>query len=137
MEIFQNSYFCPKNQANLPVKTKDAFSVHWYIGESIVRGWSPLDEYLESNAPECILCDEETADLRLEGKAALYRVLSEDGAEGTLFKYSAADEIIAALAKELPEGESGKPVLPGGRITGFFGLFDDGESAIRAFESAE
>ena len=30
-----------------------------------------LDEYLESNAPECILCDEETADPRLEGKAAL------------------------------------------------------------------
>ncbi len=30
MEIFPSSYFAPKNNANLPVKTDNAYSVHWY-----------------------------------------------------------------------------------------------------------
>ena len=30
MEIFQSSYFAPKNNSNLPIKTNDAYSVHWY-----------------------------------------------------------------------------------------------------------
>ena len=30
MEIFPTSYFAPKNNANLPVKTADAYSIHWY-----------------------------------------------------------------------------------------------------------
>lgn len=30
IEIFQSSYFAPKNAANLPIKTTDAYSVHWY-----------------------------------------------------------------------------------------------------------
>lgn len=32
IEIFPSSYFCPKNQANLPIKTQKAYSVHWYNG---------------------------------------------------------------------------------------------------------
>lgn len=32
MEIFPMKYFCPKNQSNLPIKTQDAYSVHWYNG---------------------------------------------------------------------------------------------------------
>ena len=30
MEIFPSSYFAPKNNANLPIKTDSAYSVHWY-----------------------------------------------------------------------------------------------------------
>ncbi len=30
MEIFPSSYFAPKNNANLPIKTDTAYSVHWY-----------------------------------------------------------------------------------------------------------
>ena len=30
IEIFQSSYFAPKNNANLPIKTDTAYSVHWY-----------------------------------------------------------------------------------------------------------
>ena len=30
MEVFPQEYFCPKNQVNLPIKTKAAYSVHWY-----------------------------------------------------------------------------------------------------------
>lgn len=30
MEVFPSSYFCPKNNANLPIKTENAYSVHWY-----------------------------------------------------------------------------------------------------------
>jgi len=30
LEIFPSSYFCPKNNANLPDKTVAAYSVHWY-----------------------------------------------------------------------------------------------------------
>ena len=32
IEVFPTSYFCPKNHANLPIKTQDAYSVHWYNG---------------------------------------------------------------------------------------------------------
>ena len=32
IEIFPSSYFCPKNKSNLPIKTQDAYSVHWYNG---------------------------------------------------------------------------------------------------------
>lgn len=30
IEVFPSKYFCPKNEINLPVKTKSAYSVHWY-----------------------------------------------------------------------------------------------------------
>lgn len=30
IEIFPSSYFCPKTNKNLPIKTKSAYSVHWY-----------------------------------------------------------------------------------------------------------
>ena len=30
MEIFPSSYFAPKNKANLPIKTDNAYSIHWY-----------------------------------------------------------------------------------------------------------
>ncbi len=30
MKVFPSSYFAPKNNANLPVKTANAYSVHWY-----------------------------------------------------------------------------------------------------------
>jgi len=30
MEVFPSSYFAPKNNANLPIKTDSAYSVHWY-----------------------------------------------------------------------------------------------------------
>ena len=30
MEVFPSSYFAPKNNVNLPIKTDDAYSVHWY-----------------------------------------------------------------------------------------------------------
>ena len=30
MEVFPSSYFAPKNKANLPLKTAEAYSVHWY-----------------------------------------------------------------------------------------------------------
>ncbi|MBO4707323.1 MAG: glycosyl transferase [Elusimicrobiaceae bacterium] len=30
IEIFPSSYFAPKNNANLPIKTDSAYSVHWY-----------------------------------------------------------------------------------------------------------
>ena len=36
MEVFPTSYFDPKNDLNLPAKTKDAYSVHWYAAS-----WSP------------------------------------------------------------------------------------------------
>jgi hypothetical protein len=96
-----------------------------------------LDGFLEDNTPECILCDEGTMDPGLERRTGLYRVLSEDGAPGTIFRYSAADAIISSIAGEMQDKEPESAVVPGGRITGFFGLFDDGESTIRAYESAE
>ena len=30
MEVFPSSYFCPRNEVNIPLKTKTAYSVHWY-----------------------------------------------------------------------------------------------------------
>ena len=30
MEVFPSAYFAPKNEVNLPIKTKQAYSVHWY-----------------------------------------------------------------------------------------------------------
>lgn len=30
IEIFPSSYFAPKNNANLPIQTANAYSVHWY-----------------------------------------------------------------------------------------------------------
>ncbi len=30
IEVFPSSYFAPKNNANLPIKNTDAYSVHWY-----------------------------------------------------------------------------------------------------------
>ena len=32
IEIFPSSYFSPKNEFNLPIKTDNAYSVHWYAG---------------------------------------------------------------------------------------------------------
>ena len=30
IEIFPSSYFAPKNKANLPIRTNNAYSIHWY-----------------------------------------------------------------------------------------------------------
>lgn len=32
IEIFPTSYFCPRNKYNLPIKTKEAYSVHHFMG---------------------------------------------------------------------------------------------------------
>ena len=32
IEIFPTSYFCPRNKYNVPVKTKEAYSVHHFMG---------------------------------------------------------------------------------------------------------
>ncbi len=39
IEVFPSSYFCPKNNDNLPAKTEDAYSVHWFAAS-----WLPWHE---------------------------------------------------------------------------------------------
>ena len=42
MEVFPSSYFCPRNEYYIPIKTKNAYSIHHYAGS-----WAPLSEQIK------------------------------------------------------------------------------------------
>lgn len=50
MEVFPTSYFCPRNSANMPVKTNTAYSVHWYMAS-----WQPFYRRFYSSVKKFLL----------------------------------------------------------------------------------